>query len=107
MANKKYIIITADTNDGDYVKERTLVTDAKLKKLEPIIKAIKEYEGHHNWETQDMEDDATPDILYVRTKKLTKKQVEFFEEFIPNSEYGIHTIVDIELIEVVSEKKLM
>jgi len=37
----KYIYITADTNDGDYIHELSEISDEHLEEIQPVIDAIK------------------------------------------------------------------
>lgn len=102
---KKYLIIKADTNDADYVQEKNLVSDSQLKKLEPIIKAIKACKEHHNWPNHDGSD-KTIEETYEGI--LTEEQIEFMQEFVPSGgDYGVHSIESIELLEVSKEKTLL
>jgi len=114
---KKYIIITADTNDADYVTQKSLITDETILKLQPIIQCLQDrhklyqqtgnWEYRHNWETDECDSGHNPELLYVKTGLLTQEQVDYFNEFIPSSEYGIHTIQSIEIINVTEEIKLL
>lgn len=105
---KKYIEIEADYNDGDYVTKRTEITDDQLEKLKPIIEAIKNCETSHNWETEELCDDCTPEELYLEKGILTEEQIKFFNKnFKPYSEYGIHSIDSIKLLIVQEEINLL
>jgi hypothetical protein len=37
---KKYIIVTADTNDADYMTEKSEITDAQIEQIRVIAEAI-------------------------------------------------------------------
>lgn len=122
---KKYLVITADTNDADFVTEKHLITDEVLEKLKPTIDAVKnfkpykvkslkngiEWTHNHNFPTGECcrEDlgEKTPIEYYVGGGLLTEDQFHYFEELVPYSEYGIHTIVSIEVLEVTDETKLL
>ena len=108
-AKKKYLIITADYNDGDYVSDKNEVSDEDLIEFQPIIEVLKKQQKltSHNWETRECSDNCTPEILYIETGKLTEEQVELFDFYVPKGEYGSHTITSIELLEVVKETKLL
>lgn len=117
---KKYIIIKADTNDADYIIEKTEILDGDLELIQPVIEQLQlrkaklnedrnknwnEY--RHNWETGEMVSKKSPQKLYIETGLLTQAQVDLFSEYIPYAEYGIHTIESIEILEVINEIKLL
>lgn len=104
---KKYLEITADPNDADYVTERTVVTDEQLEAIKPVIEAIKNCKADHNWETGEMKADCTPQKLYVDIGILSKDQIKLFDNFLPYSEYGIHTIESVKLLVVQEEIDLL
>jgi len=43
---KKYIVIKADTNDGDYVSEKSEITDYQIEQIKPLIEAIKNFQPY-------------------------------------------------------------
>ena len=114
---KKYIVITADTNDGDYITEKSEITDDQIEIIMPVIESIKKftpYQGEwspglftthdHNFPygeclREDMGEKSIYDI-YGKSEGL-----ELFETFIPYDEYGIHTITSAEI--VLKESKLI
>jgi hypothetical protein len=112
---KKYIVITADTNDGDYVSEKTPIGDEDLAVIQPVIDAIKEYtETDHgkqvwNWWAVDSsrQDNPTPKELYLDSGKCTEEAFDVFNSFVPYFEGGVHTIVSIEVLEVTNEYSLL
>ena len=55
---KKYIIITADTNDADYVTEKHEITDEQIESIQDMIRAIKNCKEEYNYETLDMINDT-------------------------------------------------
>jgi hypothetical protein len=116
---KKYVRIVVDTNDADYVETLNEITDNDLAAITPVIEAIKTFEKYttssnsglkhthyHNFPTNEAlrEDlgEKSPEQLYVKTGKCTKKEFEKFCDLLPYSEYGFHTIEKIEIL-VVSE----
>lgn len=108
---KLYVEIKADTNDGDYITEKTDITDDKetLALINRVIKAINEITGNkrrpfHNWCTSDYGRGERPNIMYAN--KLSPEEIEEFSDLCPYGEYGIHTIVSIKLIEVAKEDEL-
>lgn len=120
---KKYLVITADTNDGDYVTEKHSVTDETIELLKPAIEAVKNFKPYkvhmhnidwnhsHNFPTGECcrEDlgEKTPKEYYVDGGFMTEDQFLDFEEYVPYAEYGIHTITSIEILEVSEETKLI
>lgn len=114
---KKYLIITADTNDADYVREKTEITDEELEVITPVIEAIKAYDNDKtikyqkwNWWRIDnsYRDNPTPEKLYVENGKCTQEALEIFESYVPSGgDNGVHTIESIELLEVVNEIQLL
>ena len=95
---KKYIIITADTNDGDYVIEKSEITDEQIIKITPIIEALKLNDG--DFTTNEMGNSGEKQFGSFLGYEL-------FRQFCPSGEYGIHTIESIEILEVVNEIKLL
>lgn len=106
---KKFIIIKADYN-GDYISEKTEITDEQLEKIKPVIEALKVRrkklnedrmknwnQWRHNWDTTEYAD-CEPHKMYVETGILTEEQVELFNEFVPSVEYGVHTIESIDIV---------
>jgi hypothetical protein len=119
---KKLLIIKADTNDGDYVTAMHEVTEEYIKALEPVFKAISEFKPYrtekvegmqsagwthnHNWPCGndlprlDLGEKYPQDIY----PQLSNEDVEEFNQLCPTAEYGIHTIVDIRVLDVADEK---
>ena len=44
----KYIIIEADTNDGDYITEKSVITDEQIQLILPIIEEINKNNGQYS-----------------------------------------------------------
>lgn len=94
---KKYIIITADTNDADYVTEVNEITDEQIKDIKPVIEAIKNAPNRHNYETQELVCDNGASKLYRHLDGF-----KVFNEFVPygDDNYpGIHTIKSIQIVQ--------
>lgn len=119
----KYLIIVADTNDGDYITKISEITDKNLESIKPVIKAInkfKPYEGksdsmththHHNFSIGEIYrndlGEKSPKELYVNTGKCYEHALEMFtDDYIPYGENGIHSIVTIDIIEGVKTNLL-
>lgn len=108
---KKYITISADYNDGDYISENIPITDEQIELIKPVIAQLKMRrdklnedrdlnwnEWRHNWETCERPRLGDPSKMYVVTGLLTQKQVDLFNKFVPYGEYGVHTIDSIEIV---------
>lgn len=98
--SKKYIIITADTNDGDYITEKSLITDIQIELIKPIIEQINKNNGQYGRGEAGYDFDAEENYGDLDNFNL-------FDDFVPYGEYGIHTIESIEILEVVKEEKLL
>jgi hypothetical protein len=108
MSDVKYLMVVADTNDGDYVHRKVKITPGKVEEIMPVIEAIKKFKpykskGHefrHNFpQGECLREDMGEKEVYDIYPKLTKDQLdEFIEEYAPYAEYGIHTIKSIELV---------
>lgn len=93
---QKFILITADTNDGDYISNVSPISDEEIELFRPIIEVINNYPRGHNWPNSEY-DDESPEEIYEGL--LTIEQIELMEEYVPYGEYGIHTVVSIEIIQ--------
>jgi len=127
---KKYLIVTADTNDADYITENTEISDKDLEILKPLFKSIKNFKPYKvkyksscsgeirewthdnnfpwgNGEYMPREDLGEKSVEEIYSDH--KEAVELFTEggYCPYGEYGIHTIESIEVMEVASKKKLL
>ena len=120
----KYIKITVDTNDADYVSELSKITDEELMKLKPLIEAIKEfkpYEGYGTSGRKFMHEHNYPSINseYFPRRDLGEKSPEeiypnidadiheMFQDMCPFSEYGFHTVESITLLYVSDIEELL
>lgn len=103
---KKYIEIVADTNDADYISSRTLVTDEEIEKIMPVIKAIKNFKPENKYDRHNYPDskycDDNVEEIYGDIDGFDE-----FQEMVPYSEHGIHTITSIKLLIVTEETKLL
>lgn len=114
------IKITADTNDADYVTEISEITEEDLDKIKPLIAAIKRFKPyttksnglswshHHNYPFGEglREDlgEKPPQEVY---KGFDEEVFQIFEDLIPCSEHGIHTIVSIDIAPHIKWKSLL
>ncbi len=120
---KYEITITADPNDADYITAVNEISEEDLDTIKPLIQAIKEFKPynaeyesfgrmsttmhHHNYPygeclRGDM-GEKSPEELY----EFDSKVLELFEEYIPHSEYGIHTIESITICPLQKKTKLL
>lgn len=120
---KIYIEIQADTNDGDYVSERTEIDTETLKKITPVVQAISDFKPYNvktngiDWNHSNnfpngdccREDlgQLSAEEYYVGKKLVEEEEFREFEELIPYGEYGIHTIVSVVLLHVEQEVQLL
>lgn len=100
---EKYLVIKADTNDGDYITRITKVEDTFLEKYKELIKGIKNCKFAHNWPSSEYEDD-TVETLY---SEFDLDLVENFAYYVPHGEYGVHTIESIKILNVESTEELL
>lgn len=100
---KKYILIKADTNDADYISNKTEINDEELELLRPIISVLKSQPKSYNWVSSVYGNEAPPEEQYVQSGLLTEDQVDLFGDYVPYGEYGVHTIESIEIIQVLEQ----
>lgn len=110
MEAKRFLLVKADENDADYVTEKRSISDDSLEKVREIINALKEgskkvdRDGRTRieriaWGTGDCRaDDNDPYLLYALKGLLTIDEIEWFDQWLPHREHGIHTIESIEVI---------
>ena len=98
------MIVTADTNDADYITGTYDITPEDLQRFQPAIDAIKHCTADHNWPRSDYEEETLQDVYPDLDPDLLE---EFHETYIPYSEQGVHTIEKIELWNVVEITKLI
>lgn len=118
--SKLQIIIVADTNDADYVTEVSTISEADLKKIKPLIKAISKFEpyksknggyersNHHNYPLGECcrldLGEKRPEDIYP---EFDKSIHELFQSFCPYGEYGIHTIESVTVAPLTKKRKLL
>lgn len=105
---KKYIVIEADINDGDYVTQKTEITDEQIIKLKEILAKMprqKNYKGEElpeiRYETREIGNDDKEDSDY---QYITYEEKQFLSKFLPSGDYnysGIHTIENIQIVQKV------
>jgi hypothetical protein len=107
---KKYLVITGDVNDGDYVMCQHEVTDKQIEALTPIIEAVKKYKKENpyevNWNLGQAREQR-PEEMYKGI--LTEQQVDSFNGWLPCGENGegIHSVESINVLVVTEEIRLL
>jgi len=111
MKTQKYIYITGDTNDGDYVSQMVKIKDSKVEVFKPIIQAIKECTAQYNWaciNTRNKIEDIYP--------QFHEENPDFESEYLPTIEfedfgcyvpYNVHTITEIKIFTVTNVEELL
>jgi hypothetical protein len=97
--SKKMILIEGDANDGDYIEKCSEIEQENFDIIFPLFEKIKANNG--KWETHDGGED--PYDMYG----LTDEQNDILCGLIPRGEYGIHSIVHIKVLEVVSIERFV
>jgi len=105
----KYLKITADTNDADYITEETEIKgwveenlDTILKVGREVLKYGRENPYKHNWDNIDHS--AAYQDAYKGV--ITQEELEVFSEVCPYHEWGIHSIESIEVREITVLEKI-
>jgi hypothetical protein len=99
--NKKYIIIKGDTNDGDYITEKSEITDQEIEQIKEILKIT-----GSNWNTRwEYDEDELATLVYKDI--LTEEQFKLMDKFVPSGEIGIHTLSSVDILIVQSEESLL
>lgn len=110
MESNKFIVIEADTNDGDYITKISKISDEDIILLKPVIDQLKLKKLREplspNWVTSEYSRYENPHDMYVKTGLLTKEQVDIFGGYIPRGEAGVHTIESIRYLIVTDDIKV-
>lgn len=123
--NRKFAIISVDTNDGDIESHTIEVTEEQALVLNNVANAIKgfvTYETHektgyarmndHNFPTgeclrEDLGELSARDYYVNHEKTITSEDFQVFEELLPYTEFGFHTVTEIRILAVIGEIKLL
>lgn len=102
---KTVLYVVADTNDADYITgEFPAVAEYDIQLIEKVSSVLKK--GGHNWVTSEYARvGESPEEMYADV--LTPEEIDQFEDFVPYGEYGIHTIVTLELRKIEILKKFI
>jgi len=111
---RQILIITADTNDADYVN-RIIDSDhdrcfyleeSNIIRLKRIAEVVNDSIRHHNWCTGEYVTEIdTPKNMYKDI--LTQGDIDFFTAYTPYAEHGIHTITSIQLLTISDEEEIL
>lgn len=105
ISTESLLIIMGDTNDGDYIHNIiTINSREKRKKIEELLERIVPVleDEHGTWENGDQGNSAE---TYVEEGKMTQADADRFSELVPHGEYGIHSVEDITLYDVMNKKE--
>ena len=111
MSNLEYeLVITADTNDADYVTSISQVTWQDIVDIMPIVGVIKawsaEHKNGHNWCMGEVSRNGErPWDIYKGL--LTDEQIDLFDDYVPRGEYGVHTIESVHYYPLPEKIKLL
>ena len=120
MSESYEIVITVDTNDADYITEVSEISQEDLERIRPLIEAIKNFEPYqaqtkgklgyrhdHNYPCGDVlrEDlgEKEPEEIYDFDEDI----FDIFEDLLPSSQYGFHTITSIKVYPVPDKEVLL
>lgn len=122
---RKYIIITADENDADYIERKSLITDEQIEKVKIMVEAIKAFKPYkgkewrvgdfwdcrHNYPTREIvkkdRGELSAEEYYIGKGKEIEDAFYVFDQFVPSNEYGIHTIKSVEILTILEEERLL
>ena len=105
---KIFIYIELDENDADYRSELTEITTETLEAIRPVIDKIRRmendpYNSEYNYLTGERECDGdSAEILYSGLSGWEK-----WNELLPFSEWGFHTVSAIKIFHVESVENLL
>lgn len=114
------LIITVDENDADYNTKMSVIPEEDLNRILPLIEAIKNFKPYtsksdsgsewthrHNYPFGDCCREDLGEKPPYEFYPFDEEVFEIFEEYVPYSEYGFHTIVSIEVGDVPKRTKLL
>ena len=122
----KKIIITGDQNKGDIISKISDIDDTIIATIHKFVQELKNFVpytsnkskkfGTHTHSNNFPFGDVFPNIgfgektvydIYVASGKLTKSELDTILEYIPYGNGGIRSIESIEILECVSQQKLL
>jgi len=122
--NRKFAIISVDTNDGDYISNTVEVTEEQALVLSRVATAIKtfkpykvdvegmEWKHEHNFPTgeclrEDLGELSSYKYYVEDNKIIIPEDFLVFVGLIPYTEYGFHTVTEIRILAVIGDIKLI
>lgn len=105
MTSLLELTVIADENDADYLHSICNIDEDTLKRLRPLLEAIRDCDDDHNWCTSEYGHSPSPEEMYPDIDPELIQ--EFDEEYVPGGEYGVHTIdtLKVRRIVIVEEMK--
>lgn len=96
---RKFIFIELDENDADCRSSLLEISDTTLEIIKPIVEAIKNNSDNdygNNYLTEERESEGkSAQELYGNLEGF-----ELWENLVPFSEYGFHTLTDVRIFHV-------
>ena len=104
---KMYVLITAaDTNDGDEITQKIILEYKYIQTLKDIVSKLPRYPKSKYIPWENGQRGNTGEEL-IKKGVLTEEEVDFFNEITPYGEFGIHTIISIDILKVIEEEFLL
>ena len=104
----KTLLVTVDTNDGDYVREIVKIDDKTLEHFKPLIEKIKNFQPynnggwshHHNFPYGECLREDLGEKHPIELYNITEEEYEYFLDAFSlyGGEWGFHTIKSIQEI---------
>jgi hypothetical protein len=121
--NRKFAVITVDTNDADYLSQTIEINEEQALMLARVAAAIKGFEPYevtgrgypmkhrHNFPVgeclrTDLGELSAGDY-YVKSGLITEDDYIDFMDLVPYTEHGFHTVTTITILAVIGEIKLL
>lgn len=107
---KQYIIIEADTNDGDYITEVTEISDEQVIQIKEILSKMPKTKNHLGvdlnqipYKIRNIGKDDREDSNY---NHISFEEKEILSKFLPcgDPDYpGIHTITEVSIVKLLEK----
>lgn len=95
----KYTVkITAFENDADYIEAETTIENYEIDRIKRIAAIIWSFPKRRWYTYEQKHGENDPYVIYKSF--IPKNDIDFFNNLVPCSEFGIHTIISIEIREV-------
>lgn len=96
------MVVVADSKNDSPVKVTEIDEFFDFERFKRICGIIKE--NHNQWPTGDV---SKKTIEEVYGDRIMEDEFNWFNNYIPSGEYGIHSIDSINLYEIVDHQKLL